>query len=85
MGRLRAHGVGPGVRCGVCLEQGPDMVVALLAVLATGGRHRRAPPTRAPVTLLRRADTRTLGPDDGWSTALADPSTCSSPPATTRP
>jgi amino acid adenylation domain-containing protein len=37
--RLRDLGVGPEVRAGVLLERTPDLVVALLAVLAAGGAY----------------------------------------------
>ncbi|HET7461732.1 MAG TPA: amino acid adenylation domain-containing protein [Longimicrobium sp.] len=36
---LRALGVGPDVRVGICVERGPDMVVGLLGVLKAGGAY----------------------------------------------
>ncbi|HEV2754809.1 MAG TPA: amino acid adenylation domain-containing protein, partial [Actinomycetota bacterium] len=36
---LTDKGVGPGVTAGVCLERGPRLVVALLAVLKAGGAY----------------------------------------------
>ncbi len=36
-GVLRARGIGPEVRAGVCMERGVDAVVALLGVLEAGG------------------------------------------------
>ncbi len=37
--RLRAAGVGPGSRVGICLERSPDLVVGLLATLWAGGAY----------------------------------------------
>lgn len=34
---LRAHGVGPETRVGICVERGPEMVVGLLGILKAGG------------------------------------------------
>ncbi|MET0400464.1 MAG: amino acid adenylation domain-containing protein [Longimicrobiaceae bacterium] len=36
---LRARGVGPEARVGVCVERSPEMIVALLGVLAAGGAY----------------------------------------------
>src|SRR5690348_17608611 len=37
--RLRAAGIGPGVRVGVCLERSLDLAVGLLAVLRAGAAY----------------------------------------------
>ncbi|MBV9773534.1 MAG: amino acid adenylation domain-containing protein, partial [Gemmatimonadetes bacterium] len=37
--RLRRHGVGPEVRVGISLPKGPEMAVAVLAVLQAGGAY----------------------------------------------
>ncbi|HST60657.1 MAG TPA: amino acid adenylation domain-containing protein, partial [Longimicrobium sp.] len=36
---LRALGVGPDARVGICLERGPEMVAGLLAILKAGGAY----------------------------------------------
>ncbi len=36
---LRARGVGPDVRVGVCLERGPEMMVGVLGILKAGGAY----------------------------------------------
>ncbi|MGH7580839.1 MAG: non-ribosomal peptide synthetase, partial [Gemmatimonadales bacterium] len=36
---LRARGVGPDVRVGICLERSPHLIVALLGVLKAGGAY----------------------------------------------
>ncbi len=36
---LRHRGVGPGTLVGLCLDRGPEMVVALLAILEAGGAY----------------------------------------------
>ena len=36
---LRAHGVGPGVRVGLSVDRGPDLLVAILGVLKAGGAY----------------------------------------------
>ncbi|WP_233166665.1 non-ribosomal peptide synthetase, partial [Archangium sp. Cb G35] len=43
--RLRAMGVGPESRVGLCVERNPDMLVALLAILKAGGAYVPLDPT----------------------------------------
>ncbi|WP_459863388.1 amino acid adenylation domain-containing protein [Endothiovibrio diazotrophicus] len=37
--RLRGHGVGPGVRVGLCADRTPAQIVGLLAILKAGGAY----------------------------------------------
>ncbi|MEW5928294.1 MAG: amino acid adenylation domain-containing protein [Gemmatimonadota bacterium] len=61
--RLRALGVGPEARVGVCTGRGPEMVAAVLGVLAAGGAYVPLDP-RYPrerlAFVLRDADVRVL-------------------------
>ncbi|TSC24556.1 LLM class flavin-dependent oxidoreductase [Corallococcus sp. Z5C101001] len=43
--RLRALGVGPEVRVGLCVPRGPDMVVGMLGILKAGGAYVPMDPT----------------------------------------
>jgi len=48
---LRARGVRQGVRVGLCLERGPDLIVSLLAVLEAGGAYVPLDPAYPPQRL----------------------------------
>jgi amino acid adenylation domain-containing protein len=48
---LRARGVGPEARVGLCLERGTDLVVAVLAVVKTGGAYLSLDPSYPPERL----------------------------------
>ncbi|MEU3416032.1 amino acid adenylation domain-containing protein [Streptomyces sp. NPDC006658] len=77
--RLRAHGAGPESLVGVCLRRGPDLVVALLAVLKAGAGYLPLAPDHPPLRrtrLLDQAGAELLIADDesaqGWTgTVLA--------------
>ena len=61
--RLRALGVGPDDRVGVCLERSPDLVVALLGILKAGGAYVPLDPdhpTRRLAWMLEDAQVRVL-------------------------
>jgi natural product biosynthesis luciferase-like monooxygenase protein len=45
---LGARGIGPGSRVGVCMPHGPDLVVALWAVLASGAAYVPLDPAHPP-------------------------------------
>jgi len=46
--RLRTLGVGPEIRVAVCLERSPDLIAALLGVLASGGTYVPIDPAYPP-------------------------------------
>lgn len=50
-GRLRALGVGPGVRVGICVERSPEMMVGLLGILKAGGTYVPLDPEFPPARL----------------------------------
>ncbi|MCP5155130.1 MAG: amino acid adenylation domain-containing protein [Ectothiorhodospiraceae bacterium] len=54
-GRLAAAGVEPGDNVGVALERGPELVVALVAVLRAGAAYVPLDPTYPPARLRRMA------------------------------
>jgi amino acid adenylation domain-containing protein len=69
---LKAHGVGPGVSVGICMERTPDMVAAILGVLKAGGAYVPLDPNypsdrlaftmqdcRAPVVIAHRSTAST--------------------------
>jgi amino acid adenylation domain-containing protein/non-ribosomal peptide synthase protein (TIGR01720 family) len=61
--RLRAAGVGPGVRVGICLERSPELVIAIWGVLKAGAAYVPVEPSMPPerlVFVLRDADVAVL-------------------------
>ncbi|QSQ14850.1 MupA/Atu3671 family FMN-dependent luciferase-like monooxygenase [Myxococcus landrumensis] len=82
--RLRALGVGPEARVGLCVSRGPGMVVGMLAVLKAGGAYVPMDPTypvdrlgymltdsKASV-VLSEARLRSLLPDTGVKAVWLD-------------
>jgi amino acid adenylation domain-containing protein len=81
---LRARGVGPETRVGVCMERSPELVVSLLAVLKAGGAYvpldpdypaerlaHMAADSAVPV-LLAQPHLRGGLPESGAETVLVD-------------
>ncbi len=61
--RLRAAGVGPGVRVGLCLERSPELLIAICGVLKAGAAYVPVEPSMPPerlVFLLRDAGVAVL-------------------------
>ncbi|MFE6055579.1 amino acid adenylation domain-containing protein [Kitasatospora sp. NPDC056446] len=72
--RLRELGVGADDRVAVCLEQSPDLAVALVAVLKAGGCYLPLDPEQPPARLSRLvadADVRVLVTDSGLRTRFS--------------
>jgi len=72
---LRARGVGPEVIVGVCAQSGPEMIIALLAVLKAGGAYLPLDPAYPPHRLAFLLD------DAGAALTLAQPQFRSALPA----
>ncbi|MCE9575737.1 MAG: amino acid adenylation domain-containing protein [Deltaproteobacteria bacterium] len=83
---LRAGGVGPDVRVGICVERSLEMAVGVLAILKAGGAYVPLDPAyppdrlawiladaRAPVLLTQRAIASTLPAHDARVILLDDP------------
>ncbi|MBX3301082.1 MAG: amino acid adenylation domain-containing protein [Nitrospira sp.] len=49
---LRARGVGPGIRVGLCLERSLDLVVGIWGILKAGGAYVPMEPTLPPERLM---------------------------------
>ncbi|MFJ9610297.1 amino acid adenylation domain-containing protein [Kitasatospora sp. NPDC101176] len=73
--RLRALGVGPDDRVAICLEQSPELAVALVGVLKAGGCYLPLDPEQPPARLARLvadAGVRVLVTDSRLRPLLAD-------------
>src|SRR5262249_9145731 len=60
---LRAAGVGPESRVGLCAGPSPDLVVAMLAICLAGGAYVPLDPADPPLrheTIIRDADVRVV-------------------------
>ncbi len=81
---LRAHGVGPDVVVGLCLERSVDFVIAALAILKAGGAYLPLDPShpaerlhfmladaRVPVLVTRQGIAERLAEGD-WHTVAVD-------------
>jgi amino acid adenylation domain-containing protein len=72
--RLRELGVGADVLTGLCLESGPDLIVALLAILKSGGAYVPLDPDYPPERVRRvlaRAKPRFLVTRQHWLDVLS--------------
>ncbi|MBX3301080.1 MAG: amino acid adenylation domain-containing protein [Nitrospira sp.] len=49
---LRARGVGPGIRVGLCLERSVELLIGLLGILKAGGAYVPVEPTLPPERLM---------------------------------
>lgn len=75
--RLRAAGVGPDVRVGVCLPREPDLVIAMLAVLRAGGAYVPIepdyPPERRAFVLADSSAAALIAGDPTWFADFTGP------------
>ncbi|MBG0830307.1 amino acid adenylation domain-containing protein [Planomonospora sp. ID67723] len=65
-GRLRAAGVGPETRVGVCGRRTPDLLVSVMGIMMAGGAYVPLDPSHPPARL------RTIIEDAGIGTVVAD-------------
>jgi amino acid adenylation domain-containing protein len=75
-GRLRSLGVGPEIRVAICMQRSPEMMIALLAVLAAGGAWvplEPGYPRQRMAAILADAAPRVLLTGPGTPSLLAGP------------
>jgi amino acid adenylation domain-containing protein len=72
--RLRDLGVGPEIRVAVCLERSPELIAALLGVLAAGAAY-------VPVDPAYPADRRRFMVEDSGAAMVLGPEVAEIPPA----